>query len=426
VGANVWDTHAMATVHHRRPPGRKAWRIPRGIPIAAIRAAVLAIALLACGATARPADAVIGGQPAAPGYFGYVTFVGVPVGNGMALYCTGALVAPSVVLTVAHCALPVSSYVIATGLTDLGDTSAGQVLGVSSVVISPNWNPSTHRGDMALLQLSQPSTAPTMPVITPSDESWAYANGNTVLVAGWGRTNLDSTATSHLNWLDLAIQKDNYCYRQFTDTSRYDPTSMFCASDPGTTASACNGDSGAPAVSRSPSGAYAIVGVVSVMVGESCDPPNAFARVTDGSAWLLNQIAVLQATAAPAVNPVDAPKSSSNSPSLVPPTVNGATRKPPYLRTRRSTGAPGRSAKLEFWPGSNSGRLRVQVRVLDRGVLLYAKTTRYFQPTARVWALSWRVPRTLKHSLRFCMSATLLASDTSSSPSCSPLQIKRH
>ena len=69
---------------------------------------------------------------------------------------------------------------------------------------------------MALLQLSQPSTAPTMPVITPSDESWAYQDGNTVLVAGWGRTNLNSTATSHLNWLDLAIQNDTYCYRQFT------------------------------------------------------------------------------------------------------------------------------------------------------------------------------------------------------------------
>ena len=416
----------MATVHERRLPARETRRSLRGVPTAAIRAAVLVLALLACGATARPAGAVIGGQPAAPGYFGYVTFVGVPVGNGMALYCTGALVAPSVVLTVAHCALPVSSYVIATGLTDLGDTSGGQVLGVSSVVISPNWNPNTHRGDMALLQLSQPSTAPTMPVITPSDESWAYQNGNTVLVAGWGRTNLNSTATSHLNWLDLAIQNDNYCYRQFTDTSRYDPGSMFCASDPGTTASACNGDSGAPAVSRSPSGTYAIVGVVSVMVGESCDPPNAFARVTDGSAWLLNQIAVLQATAAPAVNPPPASPSAPNSSSLVPLAVKQATRKPPYLKTRPSAGAAGRSAKLEFWPGSNSGRLRVQVRVLDRGRVLYSKTTRYFQPTARVWALSWRVPRTLEHSLRFCMSATLLASDKSSSPSCSPLLITKH
>jgi hypothetical protein len=62
---------------------------------------------------------------------------------------------------------------------------------------------------------------------------------------------------------------------------------------------------------------------------------------------------------------------------------------------------------------------------MDRGVVLYAKTTRYFQPTPRVWALSWRIPRGLGHSVRFCMSATLLASDKTSSPSCSPLRITK-
>ena len=293
------------------------------------------------------------------------------------------------------------------------------------MVISPNWNPYTHRADMALLQLAQPSTAPTIPVISPSDSSWAYDSGNTVIVAGWGRTNVNAPATSQLNWLDLAIQDDSYCYRQFTDEVKYESGTMFCASDPGTNASACNGDSGAPAVARSPSGTYAIIGVTSVMVGDTCDAPNAFARVTDGSAWLLNQIAVLQATAAPAVDPSPAPPWSPNASPLVPLTEQQAARKAPYVRTRPSTGVAGKSAKLEFWPGSNSGRLRVQVRVLDRGTVLYSKTTRYFQPTARVWSLSWRVPRTLKHSLRFCMSATLLASDTSSSPSCSPLRIAK-
>ncbi|MDX6562178.1 MAG: hypothetical protein QOD65_1992 [Gaiellales bacterium] len=419
----------MATVHERRRPVPKARWSLTGIPFAArtgVRAAVLVVAVLACGATARPAGAVIGGQPAASGYFGYVTFVGVPLGNGMALYCTGALVAPSVVLTVAHCALPVTSYVVATGLTDLTDTSGGQVLGVSSVVISPDWNPDTRRGDMALLQLAQPSRAPTMPVISPSDESWAYQSSNSVIVAGWGRTSPSSSAASQLNWLDLAIQSDSYCYRQFTGTTRYDPASMFCASDPGTSASACNGDSGAPAVAKSPSGTYAIVGVVSVMVGESCDPPNAFQRVTDGSAWLLNQIAILQATAAPAINSPPAAPPALLPPLLVPLAANQQARKPPSLRTRPSTGAPGGPAKLSFWPGSNSGRLRVHLRVIDHGIEIYSKTTQYFQPTPRVWALPWRVPRTLEHSVRFCMSATLLASDKTSSPSCSPLRITKN
>ena len=416
----------MATVHERRLPARETRRSLRGVPAAAIRAAVLVLALLACGATARPAGAVIGGQPAGPGYFGYVTFVGVPVGNGMALYCTGALVAPSVVLTVAHCALPRELLCHRDGPDRPGRHERGAGARGQQRGHLADWNPNTHRGDMALLQLSQPSTAPTMPVIAPSDESWAYQDGNTVLVAGWGRTNLNSTATSQLNWLDLAIQRRQLLlpavHRHLEVRPRLDVLRVRSGDDRlGLQRGQRRAGRLEIAVRR-----YAIVGVVSVMVGESCDPPNAFARVTDGSAWLLNQIAVLQATAAPAVNPPPASPSSPNSSSLVPLAVKQATRKPPYLKTRPSAGAAGRSAKLEFWPGSNSGRLRVQVRVLDRGRVLYSKTTRYFQPTARVWALSWRVPRTLKHSLRFCMSATLLASDKSSSPSCSPLLITKH
>ena len=132
---------------------------------------------------------------------------------------------------------------------------------------------------------------------------------------------------------------------------------------------------------------------------------------------------MLQATAAGApaseVSPPQPPQTA-----LVPLGANQPARKPPWLRTRPSAGAPGKLAKLEFWPGANSGRLRVRVRVINRGVVVYSKVTRYFQPIPRVWTLPWRVPRKLTHSVRFCMSATLLASDQSSAPSCSTLRIK--
>ena len=119
----------MATVHERRLPARETPRSLRGVPTAAIRAAVLVLALLACGATARPAGAVIRRTTRGAGLF---RVCDVRRGAGRqrdGADCTGALVAPSVVLTVAHCALPVSSYVIATGLTDLGDTSGARCSG---------------------------------------------------------------------------------------------------------------------------------------------------------------------------------------------------------------------------------------------------------------------------------------------------------
>ena len=331
-------------------------------------------------------------------------------------------------LTAAHCAvrltdkaLPSWVFTVGTGRIDLRDSASGQVLGVSSVVLYPGWNDFTRRGDIALLQLSQPSTALTMPIAGASDASWAYALGASTIIAGWGRTAQSGPPSSQLNWVDLNVQNDSFCTRQFSPT--YDAASMFCASQPGTEASACAGDSGGPAVGQSPSGTYKVIGVASLQLGDTCTPPNLFARVTDVSDWLTGQIAYLQATAPPAEEPGVEPPAPGSIALLPEEARQPSARKPPWLRTRASDGAPGKLAKLEFWPGANSGRLRVRLRVINRGVVVYSKVTRYFQPVARVWTLGWRVPRKLTHSVRFCMSATLLASDQSSVPSCSTLRI---
>ena len=237
-----------------------------------LRCAALVVLVVVCAARAEPADAIIGGQPAAPGYFGYVTFVGASIGDGTALYCTGALVAPSVVLTAAHCAvrltdeaLPAWAFTVGTGRVDLTDTATGQVLGVSSVALYPGWNEFTRRGDVALLQLAQPSTAPMIPIAAEGDAGWAYARGTPTIVAGWGRTGPSSPPSSVLNWLALSVQNDTYCGRQFNPV--YDEASMFCASQPGTSASACSGDSGGPAVAEFAPGAYKVIGVASLIGG---------------------------------------------------------------------------------------------------------------------------------------------------------------
>ncbi len=373
--------------------------------------------LLFCGA--QPAAAIVGGQAATPGYFGYVTFVGAAVGDGTAYYCTGALVAPSVVLTAAHCGvlLPPSSFSVGTGRLNLYDSSTGQVLGVSSVAISPTWDPASYHGDVALLQLSQPSTAPTLPVATADDASWVYRAGAPMIVAGWGRTVPWGSAAADLNWVGMSVQEDGFCRRSFNGASPgYDASSMFCASAPGSAAGACYGDSGGPAVGQSQGGTYEIIGVASLIFLQNCAPPDVFARLSYSSAWLSDEIARLQATAPPPRAPVF----TAPTPLLLPLPATAPMLKRPTLKTRVSSGVRGRFAKLRFLPGSQSGQqVRVRLRVFSRGALLYAKTTQYFTPTARAMFLSWHVPPRLPQAVRFCMSATLYASSLSSKTSCS-------
>ena len=151
----MWDTGRGWPVLRRPADGSRRIRTW-------LRSAALVVLVVICAARARPTRSSAASRRS-PGYFGYVTFVGAAIGNGTALYCTGALVAPSVVLTAAHCAvrltdkaLPSWVFTVGTGRVDLRDSRSGQVLGVSSVVLYPGWNEITRRGDIALLQLSQP------------------------------------------------------------------------------------------------------------------------------------------------------------------------------------------------------------------------------------------------------------------------------
>lgn len=211
---------------------------------------VAIIALLA----AVPAHAIVGGgAPSADGVARSVVTIVGSRGN----FCTGALIAPKIVLTAAHCVQPGAEY-------RLVDNSSGQPVlqTLRGVAIHPAFRMDAmlaHRAtaDVALLQLDAPvkgkvpaaSGMPNIPIAVGGRFTIA---GIGVTVRGDGR----SGGTIRVAGL-IATGKPGTLQMRLVD-----PVGQGARDGLG----ACTGDSGAPVFEDKPGGPV-IVGVVSWSTG---------------------------------------------------------------------------------------------------------------------------------------------------------------
>ena len=166
-----------------------------------------------------------------------------------AQYCSGVLIEKSWVLTAAHCVQSVSAREIqvAVGAYDLSSFS-GRRIPVKSIQIHPQYSNTFLSNDIALIELSSPSTAPTIALFSgqSNDNTPPSLLGRVVTVLGWGLA--DRTPTWYypqkLRQVTLPVVADRYCNEIYSNPTT---PSQFCAGyiegkD------ACEGDSGGPAV----------------------------------------------------------------------------------------------------------------------------------------------------------------------------------
>ncbi|KUO16729.1 trypsin-like serine protease [Streptomyces dysideae] len=193
-------------------------------------------------------------------------------GDDLGFFCGGAVVAPTKILTAAHCVKGYDWYAngaILTGTSQLPtsdeagntDLHGGTVTGVWRQWNHPSYSSATIDNDIAVLTL--PVAVKVTPIrMTTSGDTASYAAGTSAKVYGWGRTSSTSSDISEtLKTATLPIQSDTTCAGYYGGD--FIKGHMVCAgtpasgSDTGTT-TACNGDSGGPLVVNN-----RIVGVVS-------------------------------------------------------------------------------------------------------------------------------------------------------------------
>ncbi|GAA2245648.1 serine protease [Streptomyces ruber] len=260
-------------------------------------ARVLALTAAAVGAAVIPltafgpatAHAVIGGHPVEISRTPWAVALSSrdrfgPERSGQ--FCGGVLVAPSTVLTAAHC---LSEAVLGTPrerLTDLraiagrGDllSKRGREIAVRRMWVNPGYDIGTNAGDFAVLTLAAPLPASSVIPMARAGDA-AYRPGTVGAVYGWGDTTGTGDYARTLRASNVRILPDSVCEKAYpgSEEGTYAARTMVCAGEPAGGRDACQGDSGGPLVARGK-----VIGLVSW--GSGCGHagnPGVYTRISE-------------------------------------------------------------------------------------------------------------------------------------------------
>ncbi|MDQ3365176.1 MAG: trypsin-like serine protease [Myxococcota bacterium] len=213
----------------------------------------------------------------------------VPVGQwqdvvavlGASGVCTGTLIAPTVVLTAAHCD-SIDAERVVVGASDY------RVDGVDHEVASFTAHPTF---DVAVIVLATPVVGIAPRRIATSCTYDGFAQGMPVQLVGFGRTDQTRTADSKLHEAMVTV-RDPSCMGGRGCNPDLAPNGEFVAA--GESTNSCFGDSGGPVYLETPRGTL-LIGAVSRGVADAdapCSGGAIYSRVDKVAAWIESTAAV--------------------------------------------------------------------------------------------------------------------------------------
>jgi secreted trypsin-like serine protease len=201
----------------------------------------------------RAYQAIVGGRFAKNGQFPWVARIVAHRGKRID-GCSGTVVAATLILTAAHCAEDVQTgipgeaadYEVQTATHGAGQRT-GKFSRVSRVLVYPGFEPKTGVGDAALLELSTPTTVPSIRLASEAD---GWPAGTPALMTGWGRSGgaTPSTGVPLLRWANTVVQSPEWCAAQLRGF--YVRRQLCAMNSPSDNTAGCAGDSGGPLLVR--------------------------------------------------------------------------------------------------------------------------------------------------------------------------------
>ncbi|MFJ6938007.1 S1 family serine peptidase [Streptomyces sp. NPDC101132] len=246
-----------------------------------------AVAPLAQAPSARADGVVIGGKAVRAGDSPWVVALSSRDRFGRTRagqFCGGVVIAPTAVLTAAHClgravlGGPVESvrdFRVIAGRTQLL-AADGHEIAVRGAWTNPAYDPVTNSGDFAVLTLAEELPARyVLPMAAAGHPG--YAAGAEATVYGWGDTSGYGDYASGLRAARVTVLPDETCEEAYPGDSagRYTRATMVCAGHREGGRDACQGDSGGPLVAQG-----RLIGLVSW--GRGCgrsDSPGVYTRI---------------------------------------------------------------------------------------------------------------------------------------------------